>query len=373
MSTVKKSTAKAGGLLGGIIFLVIGVLILWNNEGRTVQTQSAINEAMSSYTDVSSDKIDPKYDGKVIATKGKINLTESNPIVDSKFGIKITGVKLERKVEMYQWQEECTTDEDNVETCSYNKVWSDSLIDSTSFTKSGYTNPTSFKYESQDYYATNVKVEAFDLPERLLKNLSSDQKLGYENLTELYKNQVDGFKIADNYLTNAVNTKDYKIGDLRISYMYANPTEVSMLGVQKGTTLEAFVSKKGKTIYTITKGSYTGKELLNNMTKANNTIKWLLRVVGIMIVIGGIGSLFNPLTALSDKIPVLRSIVNFSTSLISTVAGLIISLLVIAIAWFRFRPALSITLLVIIIALIGFLIYKKKSNSSVKEVKTEEK
>ena len=364
-----KQSTKVGGFLGGILILIIGILVLWNNEGRTVKTQSAINEAMSSYTDIASDKIDSKYEGKVIATTGKIDLNESSPIEDQKFGIKVTGAKLERVVEMYQWEEECTTDENNNQNCTYNKVWSNNLIDSKEFVRSGYTNPTSFKYEGKEYFATNVKVGAFDLPERLLQSLSYNQDINNEKLVEMYKNTVEGFKIEGNYITNAANTEDYKIGDLRISYRYASDGEVSILGVQNGSTINAFVGKKGKTIYTIKRGSYTGKEMLNSMTKTNNTIKWLLRVLGVILVIGGIGSLFNPLVALSDKIPVLRNIVSFSTNLISTVVGLSISLLVIAVAWFRFRPVLSLTLLVIIAGLIGFLIYKKKKNPVKKETK----
>lgn len=358
-----KQTTKVGGFLGGIIILIIGILILWNNEGRTVKTQSAINEALSSYTDVTSDKIDSKYEGKVIATTGKIDLTNSSALEDQKFGIKISGTKLERVVEMYQWQEECTTDEDNNETCNYDKVWSNNLIDSSAFKRSGYSNPTSFKYESQEYIASNVKVGAFDLPERLLKNLSYDQTVGNEKLTQLYKNNVEGFRLVDNYITNTEN-ENTRIGDLRISYKYASDGEVSMLGVQNGTTLNAFVGKKGKTIYTIKRGNYTGKEMLNSITKANNTMKWILRVLGVVLVIGGISSLFAPLTLLADKIPVLGNIVNFSTSLISTVLGLSISLAVIAVAWFRFRPILSIILIAVIVGLIAFLVLQKKNKQT---------
>ena len=157
-----------------------------------------------------------------------------------------------------------------------------------------------------------------------------------------------------------------------MSYRYAGDGEVSMLGVQTGSTLSAFTGKKGKTIFTIKRGTYTGKEILNDMTKANNMTKWLLRVLGIILVIGGIGSVFAPLQMFADKIPVLGSIVNFSTSLISTVLGLAISLLVIAVAWFRFRPVLSIILLVIVVGLFVFLkVYKGKIPVLNKEAKVE--
>lgn len=369
----KVKNTKAGGFLGGFILIIVGILILWSNEGRTVKMQSAINEATKTYTDVASDKVDSKYEGKLIATTGKLDFSESSPVEDQKFGIKVTGAKLERVVEVYQWVEDCTTDEDDNKNCTYSKDWSNSLIDSSSFEKQGYNNPTSFKYESENFYASLVKVGAFDLPQRLLESLSYDKKLNNEKLTEQYKNEVDGFKIVDNYITNAKNTEDYQIGDTRISYRYAGYGEVSILGIQSGNTLTAFTGKKGKSIFQIKRGSYTGKEILTGMTKSNNLIKWLLRVLGTILVTGGISSLFAPIQMIADKVSVLRNLVSMSTSLIANVLGLSISLIVIAIAWFRFRPVLSIILIAIVVGLLVFLKLKKPETSKDSDKKESKK
>ena len=360
---------KSGGFLGGLILILIGIMILSFNEGRTVKTQSAINEALKSYSDVTSETIDSKNEGKLIATTGKIDLSESSELKDGKFGISVKAAKLQRYVEMYQWQESCETDENDNKNCTYEKVWSDKLINSSEFSKSGYTNPTSFKYESDNYLATNVKVGAYELPERLLDNLSYNKELKNENLTDLYKVEVENFKINDNYITNAANTEDYQIGDLRISYKYASDGEVSLLGIQKGNTLTAFTGKKGKSIFTIKRGSYTGRELLVSMTNQNKNAKWFLRILGTVIVMLGVGSLFNPLQVLGSKIPVIGSIINASTSIVSTILGLSISLIVIAIAWFRYRPLLSIILLLIVVGLLVFLKLKNKNQNPEKETK----
>ena len=40
-----KGKNKTGGILGGIILVIIGICLLWYNEGRTVKTQKAISEA----------------------------------------------------------------------------------------------------------------------------------------------------------------------------------------------------------------------------------------------------------------------------------------------------------------------------------------
>ena len=372
---MKNNKKSSGGLLGGLALIVLGIMLLFWNEGRTVQTQSAINEGLKSYKDVTSEQIDSKNEGQLIATTGKLDLSNSGELKDHKFSITVKGAKLRRNVEMYQWIEECTTDENDKETCNYKKDWSSNLEDSSEFKESGHTNPTSFKYESEDFLASNVKVGAFDLPERLLNSLSYNQKLNNEKLTSMYTAPVEDFRLEGNYITNTKTEEGTQIGDLRISYEYATDGEVSLLGVQTGNTLTAFTGKKGKSLFTIRRGSHTGKEILTDMTKTNNKTKWLFRIVGTLVVIIGTGSLFAPLQSLTNKIPVLGSIVNTGTGLISTVLGLAISLVVIAIAWFRYRPILSIVLLAIVIGLLVFLKLNKKDQPKKienQEIKTNE-
>lgn len=349
---------KTGGFLGGIIIFLIGIFVLWNNEGRTVKEQNAINEALKGYKDVSSKTIDSKNEGKIIATTGKIDLSGSTELTDSKFGISEKAVKLKRIVEMYQWTESCETDDDDKETCSYKKEWSDSVVDSSEFKKAGHENPSSMKLEDSEYTASNVKVGAFELPERLIGALSYNKDYNNEKLTEQYKNTVEGYVVNEKYITNSVDVTDPQVGDLRISYKVATDGEVSLLGVQSDNTIKAYTAKKGKNIFEIRRGSYTGREILESKASANRTMKWILRILGIVLVISGIGSLFTPLQGVTSQIPVIGSIVNFSTGLFAGVVGFAISLIVIAIAWFRFRPLLSIILLVVVVGLIIFLKYK---------------
>ena len=372
---MKNGKKSGGGLLGGLALIVLGVMLLFWNEGRTVAMQSAINEGMKSYKDVTSEQIDSKNEGQLIATTGKLDLSNSGELKDQKFGITVKGAKLRRNVEMYQWIEECTTDENDKETCNYKKDWSSNLEDSSEFKESGHSNPTSFKYESEDFLAPNVKVGAFDLPERLLNNLSYNQKLNNEKLTAMYTTPVEDFRLEGNYITNTKADTETVVGDLRISYEYASDGEVSLLGVQNGSTLTAFTGKKGKSLFEIRRGSHTGKEILTDMTKSNNKVKWLFRIIGTLVVIIGTGSLFAPLQSLTNRIPVVGSIVNTGTGLISTVLGLAISLVVIAIAWFRYRPILSVVLLAIVIGLLVFLKLNKKDQPKKienQEIKTNE-
>ena len=112
------------------------------------------------------------------------------------------------------------------------------------------------------------------------------------------------------------------------------------------------------------KGNYTGAQILEKMSSTNNTLKWVLRIVGILLIISAFDSMFNFINTIASKIPFIGNIVTGTTNLISTILGLSVSLIVIAIAWFRFRPIISIILLVgagVAICLVKFL-PKKKEN-----------
>ena len=351
---MNKSAKKGGGILGGLLLLVVGIGILWSNEGRTVKTQSAILEAKKSFIQVKSDTIDSKNDGKLVATKGKINIDEATELKDDTFGINVKAVKMKRTVEMYQWQETCTTDDNDKTTCTYEKVWESKLLDSSDYKESGHTNPTDMPYESEVYIADNVKLGAFTLPEELIKSLNFDKKKTSDQITAEYNNSKEDIKVDGKFLTN-VKSDGPVVGDIRISYEYTTAKNASVLAVQTDDTFEAFTSKKGKDIYTIVEGNKTGTQILENMASVNKTIKWGLRLLGSILVIGAFSSMLSFITNIAGKVPVLGAIIGGATGLVSGILGISVSLLVIAIAWFRFRPVLSIVLIIAVIALIIFL------------------
>lgn len=351
-----------GGVIGGILLIIVGIGLLWYNEGRTVGEQKGISEAKDKYVQVKSDKIDSKYDNKLIATNGKLDISNSNELVDSDFNIKIKSAKMTRTVEMYQWDESCTTDDNNVEKCDYKKEWEDSVIDSSDFKKSGHDNPNSMPYESKIYVADNVKMGAYSLPNTLLERLSTKKTKTGEELREEFANKIADYKIEGEYITSQVE-EEPQIGDIRIKFDYNDADSVSVLAVQTGTTLTSYVPKTGSKIYKIKEGIHTGDEIIQDLIDENNTIKWIFRLLGTVLVMIGIGSIFSPINKLANFIPIVGGVVGVITGLVSILAGLAISLVVIALAWFRFRPLLSISLLAIVVVCIILLFVLKKKNN----------
>ena len=363
----KSSGGIFGGIIAGIIFIIVGIGVLWWNEGRTVKTQAGINEAEKNYIQVESDTVKIENEGKLISTNGDIDLSESEVIVDDSFGISAKTAKMYRKVEMYQWEESCTTDSDDKETCTYKKVWDEGINDSSDFKESGHDNPSSAPYDTKEYYASNVRVGAFLLPDSLIEKLSTDGEKKNEELVNEYTDKKEGYEIDGNYITNVVKKEEPKIGDVRISFHYNDSKSVSILAVQTADTFSEYVTKVGTKVFRIKEGIHTGDVIIQDMTNENKMMKWLLRALGWVLLMAGIGALFSPITKLANFVPILGNVVSFATGLIAFVVGTAISLLVIAIAWFRYRPILSIILILIGVALFVLLMTLKKKKGT-KEV-----
>ena len=354
-NVTKKSN---GGLLIGLILIVVGIIVLWYNEGRTVKTMKTIGEAEQQYIDVDSSKIDSANNGKLVATTGKLQIPNTG-VADNSFGVQITGAKLKRTVEMYQWKETCRTDDNNNTRCTYDKVWDEEVINSNNFENINYSNPNYMPYESDTFYAQNVKVGSFNLDNELLSQLSTKSKI---NVSDNSNTQQMGLIANGNYYTDVQNDTP-QIGDIRISFTYNDASNVSVLAVQNNNSFSKFTSSSGYSIYELQEGNLNGKEMLAQLTSENNSTKWILRLIGTLLIIFGFAAIIAPLQRLANFIPIFGTIFGWISGFITFVLGLGISLIVIALAWLRYRPVFSIGLLVGVIVIL-MLLKKKKTKQT---------
>ena len=283
------------GVLGGFIAIVIGIVLLWWNEGNNVRNIKTTAEMERVYVDVKSDAVDPNNEGKLIATSGKlINEEELN---DPVFDVTVKTPLLRRVVEVYQWEEETSTDEDGDTVYSYKKVWSSSLIDSKNFSQKGHDNPETLVYTSEDYASSEVKVGAFTLSSDQVLMLSTNGT--YSDLSEDKATEL-GYTISGNYYTNAKDITKPEVGDYRISFVYNNSTDISVLAVQQGETFVDFVSKYDKSVNRVMDGVHSGIEMINIIKQENNMIKWILRAAGIILISLGFATILKPISAVTS-------------------------------------------------------------------------
>ena len=382
------------GIGTGILLIVAATVLLWWNEGRTVRTGDAIAEAQMVTEPIPSiDKIDSAFEGKMVYATGRA--VTKDELTDPVFGVKVNAIKLRRKVEYYQWVEHSKSEkrtklgggEETVTTYSYSAEWVDSPVNSQSFkTREGHENKTRINSENMSWLAPNVTFGAYRFPEFLSRSIGGEKPLDI-SLTDTQRAELQKAFFAPNASLDAsqvvgqqgasmIHTQTNtiyvgrepgspSIGDVRVTFFETPAAEVSILAKVNGDTFVPFRASNGNTFSRLSMGVQDMNSMFDAAKSSNATTAWLLRGLGVVLCIAGFGMIFAPLKVLADVIPLLGSIVGAGTGLVAGLLGSAWSLVIIAIAWIRFRPVLGFCLLGAALTLVILLFIKgrmKKAN-----------
>ena len=359
-SWFKRITESFAGILTGFVLIGACTWLLWWNEGRTFKTAGAIGEAQLVTVDVEDiSRTDPSLEGKVIHAIGRADTKDV--IRDSLFGVETNAINLKRNAEYYQYEEESHTEtrkklgggEEKVTTYTYSPNWTDSPIDSNNFKDSSYKgrNIILANVNDETFKAQNVTFGAYKLPQFLADeiggavplNLASVDKKAIASLI----NAPKGYKASNMihvqgstvYIGENPNTPT--IGDVRITFTQTPPAEVSIIAQVIGNTFEAFTASNGYKFSRLENGNHSSPAMFESARSENNIIAWVLRIVGAVLVMFGLGLVFRPLSVIADVIPILGTIVDAGVGVVAFLIGLAWSLVVIAVAWVRFRPMVA--------------------------------
>jgi len=360
--------AFKGVLFGLLLFVIAFPLLSWN-ESRTVNTFKKLEGGRGIVVTVDSASVDAANEDALIHVMGKADteLTLTDPV----FGVSAQAIKLNRVVEMYQWEEDSDSttkkkvggSEETTTTYTYAKTWSISAIDSSGFEKpAGHENPGAFAYPPLELLADPVSLGAFILSPSLVQMVDNPEPLALatdtnspapEVLKEFATQQGNLFYVGNNAAAP-------QVGDLRVSFTVTRPTDISVIARQTGNSFAPFQYEDRGTIQLLQVGTHTAEAMFQKAISDNNLLTWGLRVLGFLLMLSGLNMIFKPLSVLADVLPILGKIVGIGTGLVSLLIALTCSLLTIAIAWLVFRPVLGISLLVVAGGLTALILWKLK-------------
>ncbi|MBN1269133.1 MAG: TMEM43 family protein [Kiritimatiellae bacterium] len=350
--------AVKGIVVGFILFAVAFPLLFWN-EGRAVKRYKTLKEGSGAVVSVTADTVDPANAGKLVHMAGRAD-TEAT-LKDPVFGVSANALRLNRNVEMYQWKEssESKTKKklgggtETTRTYTYSKTWSDRLIDSADFKEpTGHQNPGSKPYESTELVAEQVRLGAFMLSPSLVRQISNFEPLPAAGDTELPEALKGKASLHGGGLYLGADPASPQVGDTRISFEVARPTEVSLIAEQAGATFAPYKTKAGGSLEMLETGVHTAEAMFQQAQESNRILTWMLRLAGFVLMLIGLNMMLKLLSVLADVLPILGNIVGAGTGLISFLLAAILSLITIAIAWIVFRPLLGIILIAVAIGLI---------------------
>ncbi|CAN5243186.1 hypothetical protein BH10PSE2_BH10PSE2_00950 [soil metagenome] len=380
------------GVLIGLILIVVCVGALFWNEGRAIKTEKGLQEGAANVVDIQPGSVVAANDQKLVHVTGPVAVTA--PLEDPDYGVTATGVHLARTAEMYQWKETSKSEsrtklgggEETVTTYTYAKGWSSSAEDSSAFAEpNGHQNP-SFDVESKDILAKDATLGAFKLEDNVVGQIggAADMRLPASDLeaiqaavgdTDKYvsisQNKIllsqnrparaaaDTSDQATDETTDATSdaattttstqtvTPAAAIGDVRIGYELTPAGEISVVGKQNGDGFAPYTAKNGEQFLLVEGGSKPAADMFKGAQDANQVMTWIIRVVGVVLLIAGFNLLMAPLGVLADVLPLAGTIVRMGTGLIGFALGMLVGTVTIALAWIVFRPLIGIGILVV--------------------------
>lgn len=358
------------GVIVGFILFGASVWLLFYNEGRSRRRAQALDYALSQTQ--SKDRPLTHISGQA---------TTDEVLQDHEFGVAVNAIKLQRKVLIFQWEETTTSRTEKVigggsrtiTKYSYAQTWKEELVNSDHFKQPGHDNPRMARLTSTKLYAGNVvlagkyKLNASQIP-RITgceeKILVTDQ-----HVAQVYKHVHDlanVAKISSNEIfvgthpSSSLNSP--VIGDMRVTFEQVKPCVISVLAKKTGDTFEPFETPYNNSIDLLCIGTKSAGAMILDEEKSNIVMTWALRFIGFLLMYLGILLIQAPIVAIANILPFLGDIVGFGVNLFSISFAFCLSTLVIAIAWFFYRPVLSIA-----VALSGFaMLYLFRNNNGVR-------
>ncbi len=262
-----------------VIIMVIGLIVLI--YGLTQKSESTVlaDEIDEAVVQAQVDKLDSNNNGKLIVVAGDIYASDT--LSDEYFKVSQKTIKLKRVVEMYQWEQDCSTE------CTYVKIWSESVIPSKNF-DDAHKNPDTKQFDSEEYFQKDTYLGEYKLSGKLVNDLHYDTIMGPDEMLERFS-ENGRYPVVGEYITNSNNLDNPNIGDFRIHYEYVKDKSVTVIAKQSGDSFEPYYTDKKKEIYDIIEGQQTAKEYIANMKKNNSLLGIILVVIGALFIFFGLG------------------------------------------------------------------------------------
>lgn len=351
------------GALFGVVLLIVAIVALFWNEGRSVATYKSLVEGQSIVVEADASRIDPALDGKLVHIESDVK--PAADVVDTDTGITASGViGLARNVEIYQWVEEKSSKtekklgggEETVTTYSYSKEWSDKAQDSSEFQEpAGHENPE-FWLPSSETLVDKAQLGAFSVTGEQIASVGARVALPITDETAAQASEALGYPGEGRAVMQALyfgaNEKAPAIGDTKIRFEKIVLPEVSVVGMQRGDRLTEYTTQNGYTLFLLASGRETATKMFADSQAENVVITWVIRVAGIIGLFVGFALILRIFSVIGDVIPFVGSLIAFGTGLVSFILALAVGITVIAIGWFAVRPLLSIGLIVAVAALV---------------------
>jgi hypothetical protein len=316
---------------------------------------------------VRAEQADPANESRLVHLSGLATTEET--LVDPIFRIAEQAIRLDRKAETYQWVERKKSEtrkklgggEETVTTYSYSKDWQEKRIDSGEFREpAGHTNPPSLPFESESWQAREVRVGGFHLSPALTSSMRRSVEVAFTQagLDALSGDLRARARIHGTGLYVGRSPSSPAVGDVRVTFSKVPPGDVSVIAQQVGHHLGPYQTRAGDRIEKLETGIVSAAAMFKSAERANTLMTWVLRFAAFLVMMSAILMLLRPFRVLADVVPILGTLVGMGLGLVAFAVAAPLTLLTIAVAWIAHRPVVGIGLILVALAISGFVLVR---------------
>eukprot|EP01064_Diplonema_japonicum_P013921 TRINITY_DN2145_c0_g1_i1.p1 TRINITY_DN2145_c0_g1~~TRINITY_DN2145_c0_g1_i1.p1 ORF type:complete len:492 (+),score=70.94 TRINITY_DN2145_c0_g1_i1:48-1523(+) len=406
------------GVVVGIVVFGVSLFILGWNEKRAVWTAQTIGYARDEYRQLNSCIPNPSNNNALVAIEG-CEPTPSDNVTDTEYlsnlgTFNIVGVLTATDEEVFSWtrntEQYVNHEKKDGDSYTYTPMWQS--VPEIYSNPNMKVNPPSWPSNFKDISRTSTRIcigssscsasglsTSFVLPTlsswqiEQAKNIGEKQDLPLNNFfTTGFSNMFNNGTVCSNTLQTWFSVHQNRCvptpagvvgstqvyGDFRFKWQQRvkRPgTAVSVLALQTTNDDGTIGFKEWHnphhsscsycTIGRIQNGNATGDDILNDLESENKTLTWVLRFLGWLVCWFSLAMIFAPIAIAPTIVPFIG---DFLGELVSTlicaltcVIATSISMLVIAIAWLAYRPAIGVPLMCVFVAgTVGAVIFLKR-------------
>ncbi|XP_033207441.1 transmembrane protein 43 homolog isoform X2 [Belonocnema kinseyi] len=323
----------------GFILFVIGMSLLFWNEGKAVKVAHSLDEALNNVVILSySSKLQSEYEGHLVYLSGPLEVLE--PLTEPEYGIIVDSVKLKRRVQMFQWVEIKEERYDSVDDYYYTTEWQDKLIDSKLFyIPFGHENPREMPIKSKLQIADEVKIGAFVFGTELKKKFNN-----YVEITSDERPERKDIKMHSGLYYHSEDLWNPKVGDIRIQFSYAGKARevYSIVGMLADGRIKPYITSHGEEILLQRNHKVTMDKMFHLEHVHNYWRTWKMRGIGWFLLFMSASYMANILKTIILNSNLLHSLIALEA--LSLSVSMSTSLLVIGFAWVWYRPIVGLCL-----------------------------
>ena len=332
-------------MLFGFILIIASIALLSYNEHRSINQTLALEEMQEKIIHIESTPYAVQNEGKAVHIQGEV--IPKKILEDKEFGIQSHALRLQREVFMYQWEEEEHTNSSNTnntvgqKTYSYDLEWSSQAINSSHFEyEEGHENPQMPYNEAS--FSTDASLGEYTIQSSAMYRFpANDDYNGLDTMPE----KVKGFTNHKTFLYKGENPNSPLLGDLKIVYTEASQAVYTLAGKVDEKNIVSYHTENDISLFFVREGLVSAEQIFMEAFNDNKVLTWFLRFAGVFLMFIGFMFILSLLESLGNFIPFMSTILGGISTMLAFTLTLVLSTVVIAVAWFAVRPVLSLVLI----------------------------